>query len=124
MPTKCVKVYLTYNNENGLSYKDMCKELWGLQKQIRAAKNRAVSAIYQNIMWKMEQKRITGEYPDEQARYGCKLGQHVYSLMRREAPDIQTSNIATSQQILTQKIKKSGKEILRGDKSLECFNII
>ena len=121
MPTKCVKVYLTYNNENGLSYKDMCKELWGLQKQIRAAKNRAVSAIYQNIMWKMEQKRITGEYPDEQARYGCKLGQHVYSLMRREAPDIQTSNIATSQQILNQKIKKSGKEILRGDKSLECF---
>ena len=121
MPTKCVKVYLTYNNENGLSYKDMCKELWELQKQIRAAKNKAVSAIYQNLMWKIEQKRLTGEYPDEQTKYGCKIGQHIYALMRREAPDIQTSNIATSQQILTQKVKKSSKDLLRGDKALECF---
>lgn len=121
MPTKCVKVYLTYNDENGLSYTDMCKELWGLQRQIRAAKNKAVSAIYQNLIWKMEQKRLTGEYPDEQAKYGCKLGQHIYALMRQEAPDIQTSNIATSQQILTQKVRKSSKDLLRGDKSLECF---
>lgn len=121
MPTKCVKVYLTYNDENGLSYSDMCKELWELQRQIRAAKNKAVSAIYQNLMWKMEQKRLTGEYPDEQAKYGCKLGQHIYALMRQEAPDVQTSNIATSQQILAQKVKKSSKDLLRGDKSLECF---
>jgi IS605 OrfB family transposase len=121
MPTKCVKVYITYNNENKIPYADMCKELWELQKQIRAAKNKAVSAIYQNLMWKMEQKKITGEYPDEKEKYGCKLGQHIYALMRQEAPDIQTSDISTSQQILTQKVKKSAKEILRGDKSLECF---
>lgn len=121
MPTKCVKVYLAYNDENGLLYSDMCKELWGLQKQIRSAKNKAVTALYENMMWKVEKKRLTGEYPDEQARYGCKLGQYVYALMRQEAPDIQTSNIATSQQILTQKVKKSSKDLLRGDKSLECF---
>lgn len=118
---KCFKTYLTYQPLDGISYKDMCGELWGLQREVRAAKNKAVSELYENLKWKVAYKEQNGEYPDDVQRYGRKLGQEIYALLCREAPDLQTANVATVQQSLTGKFKNDTKPVLRGDKSIPSF---
>ena len=118
---KCIKLYLIYRGVAGISYPNMCKELWQLQDEIRAAKNKAVSILYENLMWKMEQKRLTGAYPDETERYGDTLRNYLYRKIIEAAPSLQTANAASAQQALSGKFKKSVKALLKGEKSLDSF---
>ena len=118
---KCVKVYLNYIDGQPLSYKEFCNAAWSIQRDVRAAKNKAVSELYENIKWKMGRKEQDGAYPDDTERYGQKLGQHIYSLLCQNAPDLQTANIATIQQSLSGKFRKDAKEILKGEKSIPSF---
>lgn len=80
-----------------------------------------MSELYENIKWKMGRKEQDGAYPDDTERYGQKLGQHIYSLLCQNAPDLQTANIATIQQSLSGKFRKDAKEILKGEKSIPSF---
>ena len=118
---KCVKLYLIYQETNGIDYQTLCKTLWGLQQEVRTAKNTAVTVLYEHLLWKEEQKRLTGVYPDDSKHFGCKLGKYVYDIMSPKAPNLQTGNLSTIQQVLTGKFKKTQRELLKGERSLDSF---
>lgn len=122
--TKTLKVQLYYKDDENLEYKKAQEMLWLLQRETRAAANRAVQVCWEYNGFESDWKKNNDKYPTkEESReiLGKSLQAIAYDRAKEDAPHLNTGNLSSTTQAVTGKFKSLKKDILRGDISIPSY---
>ena len=123
--TKVIKCQLISRHEE-LDYKAVYKILWELQREARAAANRAVQLCWEFSGFESEWKTKNNEYPTKEqicevtGGYASMNGV-IYNRVSREFCKMQSGNLSTLLQNVCKRFGSNKSDILRGNISLPVY---
>lgn len=122
--TKTAKIQLYYKDDEILEYKKAMEQLWQLQKETRAAANRAIQMCWEYNGFESDWKKSNGEYPtkdESRAILGKSLQTVIYDRAKQDAPSLNTGNLGATLQAVIGKFNSEKRNILRGDVSIPSY---
>ena len=122
--TKVIKLQLYYKDDERLDFKKAHKTLWQLQREIRAAANRAIQMCWEFNGFEADWKKKNGEYltkDEKSALLGKSLQSVIYDRIKEDAPDVNTGNLCSTLQEVTGKFNSMKADIMRGNASVPSF---
>lgn len=121
---KVLKLQLYYKDDETLDFKKAQELLWQLQRETRAAANRAIQMCWEYNGFESEWKKNVGKYPTkEQSKeiLGKSLQTVIYDRAKQDAPNLITTNLGSTLQAVIGKFNSSKKDILRGNMSIPSY---
>ncbi len=122
--TKVIKLQLYYKDDERLNFKKAQETLWQLQREIRAAANRAIQMCWEFNGFEADWKKKNGEYltKDEKGELlGKSLSAVIYARVKEDAPDVNTSNLCSTLQAVESKFNSMKSDIIRGIASVPSY---
>lgn len=122
--TKVIKLQLYYKDDERLNFKKAQETLWQLQREIRAAANRAIQMCWEFNGFEADWKKKNGEYltKDEKGELlGKSLSAIIYARVKEDAPDVNTSNLCSTLQAVESKFNSMKSDIIRGIASVPSY---
>lgn len=118
---KVMKYTLQYLDGCG-SFYDMQNAVWALQKQSREILNKTIQEASHWDYISRKHFVETGEYLDVKAETGYKrLDGYIYDCMKKQYPDMASSNLNATLQKAWKKYSNAKLEILKGNMSLPSY---
>lgn len=122
---KTVKLQLFYADDETLEFHKAQEELWELQKEVRSASNRMIQMCWEYNGFESDWKKQTGKYPtkDEgkEVLGGKTLAGIIYNRAKEDAPNLNTSDLSTTSQLVIAKFNSMKANIMRGTASIPSF---
>ena len=122
---KTVKLQLFYADDETLEFHKAQEELWELQKEVRSASNRMIQMCWEYNGFESDWKKQTGKYPtkDEgkEVLGGKTLAGIIYNRAKEDAPNLNTSDLSTTSQLVIAKFNSMKADIMRGTASIPSF---
>lgn len=122
--TKTVKIQLYYKDDETLDFSKAQECLWRMQRETRAAANRAVQMCWEYSGFESDWKKQNGEYPtkdESRAVLGKSLQTVIYDRVKQDAPSLNTGNLGSTLQTVCGKFNSDKRGILRGDISIPSY---
>lgn len=122
--TKVIKLQLYYKDDETLNYKKAQETLWQLQRETRAAANRAIQMCWEYNGFESDWKKRNGEYPTNEERraiLGKSLQAVIYNRIKEDAPDVNTGNLSSTLQAVIGKFNSMKSDIMRGNASVPSY---
>lgn len=122
--TKTLKLQLYYKDDEVLEFKKAQEALWQLQRETRAAANRAVQMCWEYSGFESDWKKNAGKYPtteESKEILGKSLQGLIYNRAKEDAPSLNTSNLSSTVQAVFGKFNSLKKDILRGSISIPSY---
>lgn len=122
--TKTLKLQLYYKDDEVLDFKKAQETLWQLQRETRAAANRAIQMLWEHNGFESDWKKNVGKYPTKEESkniLGKSLQAVIYNRIKQDAPNLNTSNLSSTLQAVIGKFNSSKKDIMRGSISIPSF---
>lgn len=122
--TKTLKLQLYYKDDEVLDFKKAQEALWQLQRETRAAANRAIQMCWEYNGFESDWKKNVGEYPtkiESKKILGKSLQSVIYDRIKQDAPSLNTANLSSTLQAVIGKFNSSKKDIMRGSISIPSF---
>lgn len=122
--TKVIKLQLYYKDDERLNFKKAQETLWQLQREVRAAANRAIQMCWEFNGFEADWKKKNGEYltKDEKGELlGKSLQSVIYDKVKEDAPDLNTSNLCSTLQAVTGKFNSMKRDIICGNASIPSY---
>ena len=118
----CVtKFYLNFVEQDGMTYGQLKKNLFKIQNEIRAFKNRASSEYWSFITYQMLEHDKTGKYPTEEDLLGYKLRSHFYTMATGMIPELNTGNVSQASEDVCKYFFGRKKELFAGRMSAPSY---
>lgn len=123
MPTKSIKLAISYSKDNIMNEKDFYKELRDMQYKTFKACNRAITYIYSNDMQNLTQKNIGIPKENDKILYGKSFQAWVETKMKEIMEGCLTNNVAQTRAFVFKRYSydKNKKGLLKGEISLSNF---
>ena len=122
---KTVKLQLFYADDETLEFHKAQEELWELQKEVRSASNRMIQMCWEYNGFESDWKKQTGKYPTKnegkEALGGKTLAGIIYNRAKEDAPNLNTSDLSTTSQLVIAKFNSMKADIMRGTASIPSF---
>lgn len=121
---KCAKIQLYYVDDERLEFGKAQEALWQIQRETRAAANRAIQMSWEMMGFESDWKRKNGEYPTaaEIKSYLPKSFQTViYDRAKEDAPNLGTQNLSSVLQMATSRFAAMKRDILCGNVTIPSF---
>ncbi len=121
---KVIKLQLYYKDDERLKFKKAQETLWQLQRETRAAANRAIQMCWEFNGFEADWKKKNGEYltKDEKGELlGKSLQTVIYDRTKEDAPDLNTANLSSTLQAVTGKFNSMKKDMMCGNASVPSY---
>lgn len=119
---KTIKLALTFIEDNGLSYSDLCKELFEMQYLSAKACNRVMSFLYADKQQEFILKEAGEGIPTPKKLYGKSLRGYLYDVLKEVMTTSYANNVAQTEAFVESQFATDIKKgLLKGNVSLTNF---